>query len=365
LNPHILQRLLAQLHILPHPDQAPLRNSDYGIRRFSRMDRSVPRIFEMIVHLSNGYSVWSEIDKVLEWRVHREEGRLVLANKYTHTLGSLEHHRTLFSTLKLLRTIFELNEVLLRHQEDCPDHFVVRTLSSLTVLNRVEVSTALAQKEKHNHFLLALLANLQSFQPLLNDSARSLLLETEQEEVDESRNRAVLSYLRNHQHCLDFEQASNFVKPSRDRHYENEENVSTLALDNILLYLRTCPDCCLEFALEGCPQLNNQEGRQLRFDMVAKLTETLLDYLTHPDYLSLQPKLLRFACDLKYNLGRNQLNGGLGDSLLLVFMRLPQQAWLPRTRLLLLQFMAQEVKLQRVKFEKHIEWTVAEAVGKF
>ena len=338
---HILNKLLSKLLIQPHEgEQETGSGGEFGIRRYSKMDRSVPRIFEMIVSLVNNYSVWEEITGALEFRLHKEQGQFSLANKYTHSPDSLHHYRTVFATLKLLRTIFRLNEVLSKYQTRCPGHFIVKTLASIQVLNRVEINTV-GDKDKTT-LLLSLLANLQVEQQLYNDSHKNIILEAEQEEEDESKRRVILGFLKNNQKWLDFEVAGNFVKSSASKYLENEDNPTTLALDNILHYLRLCPDCCLEFALQSLPELGNVEKAQFKDHMISKMIQTLKFYLTNPEYQSIRYKVLAFICDLKYGLGSNQLNHGLSDTLFLDFMRLHRsQSTDPKVNYLLLKFMAQ------------------------
>ena len=98
-----------------------------------------------------------------------------------------------------------------------------------------------------------LIACLDTDQMCINDSPRDIVLEVEQEEHNEYNNRMILNYLNNNQRWFDFEQANNFVKSSNNRYLHNQDNLSTLALDNMLHYLRLCPDCCLEFSFFTLP----------------------------------------------------------------------------------------------------------------
>ena len=66
---------------------------------------------------------------------------------------------------------------MINYQQKCPNHFVIKTLASIDILNRIEISAAISNSDRSN-ILLALLANLQPEQPLLNDTLKNVVLET-------------------------------------------------------------------------------------------------------------------------------------------------------------------------------------------
>lgn len=137
-NPHLLSKLLSKLYIHPSPvrEEGEGLQGDFGIRRFRKAERKVPLVFEMIVSLANNFSIWEEISKALEFRVTREEGKFVLVNRQGQG-EAMQSYKYLFATLKLLRIVLSLNEMLLDRQERCPDHFVIKALSSMSILNRI------------------------------------------------------------------------------------------------------------------------------------------------------------------------------------------------------------------------------------
>lgn len=68
----------------------------------------------------------------------------------------------------------------MKNQEKCPNHFVVKTLSSLNILNRIEINAALSSQSEKGNLLLSLIACIQPQQPLFNDSQKVVMWEAEQ-----------------------------------------------------------------------------------------------------------------------------------------------------------------------------------------
>ena len=159
------------------------------------------------------------------------------------------------------------------------------------------------------------MACIQPQQPLHNDSQKVVVWESEQEEEDSARSQLALNFFRNHASSLDFDQISDFLKSSSCRYCENEDNLTTLALSNITALLKTCSECSLEYSLLRCWELGQEEKLQLNVDVVSRITQTLICYLTSEEFSSIRYKLFQFIYDLKYNLGANRFNHSLSDSL--------------------------------------------------
>ena len=137
--------MLSKLNITPHEKDWESQGDEYGIRKYSKVNRDIPRIFEMVVNLVNSYPIWVEITKMLEYKVYKEDGKFMIVNKHSNSeTGNHDNYRAVFSTLKLLKTIFTLTEVLRTYQARCPNHFVVKTLSSINVLSKAETETVLS-----------------------------------------------------------------------------------------------------------------------------------------------------------------------------------------------------------------------------
>lgn len=81
------------------------------------------------------------------------------------------------ATLKLLKIVFLLNELLIKYQESCSNHFVIRNLSSLNILNRIEINASLSSQAEKGNILLSLLACVQPEQQIWNDSERDMTWE--------------------------------------------------------------------------------------------------------------------------------------------------------------------------------------------
>lgn len=64
--------------------------------------------------------------------------------------------------------------MLLKCQFNIPNHFITKTLSSLNILNKIEISSTMSLSEKSN-ILLALIANIQTEQPLVNDTIKNIV----------------------------------------------------------------------------------------------------------------------------------------------------------------------------------------------
>lgn len=63
-----------------------METNEYGIKKYRRCERKIPKVFEMIVNLSNSFSIWEEINKVLEYKIVKDEGVYKLINKFNHNL---------------------------------------------------------------------------------------------------------------------------------------------------------------------------------------------------------------------------------------------------------------------------------------
>ena len=94
----------------------------------------------------------------------------MLDNKHNTIENGSWYSKNIFSVLKLLKTVFCLRNILDEYQVRCPNHFVVKSLSSISVLVKSNIQLEVNNDLNKDRLLVSLLAVIERDQPVINDS---------------------------------------------------------------------------------------------------------------------------------------------------------------------------------------------------
>ena len=91
----------------------------------------------------NSFTIWEHIEKHLSYRVRVRGGKEELYNTHLNDGESIE---VIFNTLKLVRTLMFLSNIQRKYH--LKDHFVLKALSTLKVLNKLRYSNILVSSRE-------------------------------------------------------------------------------------------------------------------------------------------------------------------------------------------------------------------------
>ncbi len=65
---------------------------------------------------------------------------------------------TILTTLKLMREIFQISDLLIQYEDTCQNHFIVKTLGSINCLNKSKIASLFASHSSKNGLIMSIIA---------------------------------------------------------------------------------------------------------------------------------------------------------------------------------------------------------------